>query len=74
METMDFKELLTRCQSGDHAALEELFLMYRPLIVKKSYLNKEFDQDLFQQNSETLLHFRPRSAPISANLLSSMAR
>lgn len=52
---MDFKELLTRCQSGDHAALEELFLMYRPLIVKKSYLNKEFDQDLFQQNSETLL-------------------
>ncbi len=55
METMDFKELLTRCQSGDHAALEELFLMYRPLIVKKSYLNKEFDQDLFQQNGETLL-------------------
>ena len=52
---MEFKELLIRCQSGDPTALEELFLMYRPLIVKRSYLNKEFDQDLFQQNSETLL-------------------
>jgi len=52
---MDFRELLTQCQNGDRTALEELFLMYRPLIVKKSFLNKEFDQDLFQQNSETLL-------------------
>lgn len=52
---MDFKELLIRCQSGDRAALEKLFLMFRPLLVKRSCINGIFNEDLFQINCETLL-------------------
>ena len=52
---MDFKEILIRSQSGDRAALEMLYLMFKPLIVKRSYVNGTFDEDLFQRNCETLL-------------------
>ena len=52
---MDFKELLIRCQSGDRAALEKLYLMFKPLLVKRSLVNGVFDEDLFQKNCETLL-------------------
>ena len=39
----------------DRAALEKLFLMFRPLLVKRSCINGIFDEDLFQINCETLL-------------------
>ena len=51
---MDFKELLTNAQAGNHEAIEALFEMYRPLLLKNSYVDGVFDEDLFQ---EQCLHF-----------------
>lgn len=52
---MDFRDLMIRCKEGDVEALEELFFLFRPLLVKKSKPNKVFDEDLFQMQCKTLL-------------------
>ena len=44
---MDFKELLTNAQNGQQEAIEALFEMYRPLLLKNSYVDGVFDEDLF---------------------------
>ena len=44
---MDFKELLTNAQNGQQEAIEALFEMYRPLLLKSSFVNGAFDEDLF---------------------------
>lgn len=36
IRTMDFEILLRRAQMGDQEAKEEIFRMYRPLIIKNS--------------------------------------
>ncbi len=46
---MTFKELLKSAAEGNEQALEELYQMYQPLIVKMSMLNNEFDEDLHQE-------------------------
>ena len=37
---MRFEELLRKAQKGDVKALEEVFIMYRPLLIKNSMDNK----------------------------------
>ncbi len=46
---MDFEKLLSAAAEGDRNALETLYKMYQPLIIKKSMLRYEFDDDLHQE-------------------------
>ena len=46
---MTFSELLKAAKKGDEAAMTFLLEMYRGLITKHSYINKSFDEDLFQE-------------------------
>ena len=52
---MNFEELLRKAQMGDLKALEEVFIMYRPLLIKNSMDNNVFDEDLYQELSATLI-------------------
>lgn len=52
---MGFEELLRKAQGGDKAAQEEIFRMYRPLLIKNSMDANIFDEDLYQELSETLM-------------------
>lgn len=53
---MDFEEVLRKAQTGDMEAKEEIFRMYRPLLVKNSMDNNVFDEDLYQELSAALLN------------------
>lgn len=52
---MNFEELLVKAKEGDIRAREEMFRMYRPLLIKNSMDNNMFDEDLFQELSAVLL-------------------
>lgn len=52
---MTFEELLEKAQSGDKTAQEEIYQMYRPLLIKNAMNNNIFDEDLYQELSATLL-------------------
>lgn len=52
---MSFEELLRKAQSGDKTAQEEIFQMYRPLLIKNSMDTNIFDEDLYQELSATLM-------------------
>ncbi|MCL2775253.1 MAG: helix-turn-helix domain-containing protein [Oscillospiraceae bacterium] len=52
---MNFKELLTRAKEKDDNALKEIITMYKPLLMKESVINSEFDEDLYQELWLTLL-------------------
>jgi hypothetical protein len=43
-------------QGGDRKAQEEIFIMYRPLLIKNSMDRNVFDEDLYQELSATLLN------------------
>jgi len=51
----DFKIKLIKAQKGDSEAVEAIFNMYRPLIIKNSMNKKVFDEDLYQELTLTLL-------------------
>ena len=53
---MKFEDLLHRAKRGDKDAQEEIFRMYRPLLLKNSMAMGIFDEDLFQELSAILLH------------------
>lgn len=53
---MKFELLLRQAQKGDKEAQEEIFQMYRPLLIKKSMDNNVFDEDLYQELSATLMN------------------
>ena len=64
---MRFEELLRKAQKGDVKALEEVFMMYRPLLIKNSMDNNVFDEDLsrsFPQHSFNVLGSLKFSAKI----------
>lgn len=46
---MNFKQLLERAKGGDAAAVTELLLMYRPLLLKEAILDSNLDEDLYQE-------------------------
>ena len=52
---MNFEEILRAAQQGDHTAVDAIFWMYRPLLIKRSILNGMFDEDLYQELAITLL-------------------
>ena len=51
---MNFNELITAAQNGDDIAFENIFNMYRPLLLKESVIDGFFDEDLFQEQCEVL--------------------
>ena len=53
---MNFEQLLRQAKNGEVRAREEIFRMYRPLLIKNSMDNSIFDEDLFQELAATLLH------------------
>lgn len=53
---MEFNRLLQEARDGSHSAKEELFLMYRPLIISRSIVEGYFSEDLYQELSRTFLH------------------
>ena len=48
-------KLLEQAKAGDRAAQEEIFRMYRPLLIKNSMDRNVFDEDLYQELCVTLL-------------------
>lgn len=53
---MNFKELLQRAKMDDQQAKQEIISMYQPLLVKEAVVNGVFDEDIYQELCETLLH------------------
>ena len=53
---MDIMELLKKARAGDKEAREEIFRMYRPLLIKNSVDRNVFEEDLYQELSATLLN------------------
>lgn len=56
MERMSFEKLLEQAKSGDRSAQEEIFRMYRPLLIKNAMEQNRFEEDLYQEFSATLLN------------------
>ncbi len=56
MERMSFEKLLEQAKSGDRSAQEEIFRMYRPLLIKNAMEQNRFEEDLYQELSATLLN------------------
>ena len=46
---MSFYEKLVRAKKGDAMAIEEIFMMYRPLLIKEAISYGVFDEDLYQE-------------------------
>ena len=53
---MSFELLLQQAKKGDKEAQEEIYQMYRPLLIKNSMDNNVFDEDLYQELSATLIN------------------
>lgn len=53
---MNFKELLMKAKNCDQQAREALVTLYRPLLIKEAIVEGVFDEDLYQEFCETLLH------------------
>ena len=65
---MNFKELLMKAKQGDKGAREELFLMYRPMVLSRSRIKGIFSEDLYQELSKTFVSCIER-AKIRLNFL-----
>ena len=60
---MTFKELLIMARSGDKSAIENLLLMYQPLLLKESIVDGVLDEDLYQELCITFLHCIRKFSP-----------
>ena len=48
MKKEEFSKILLAAVAGDHEALEEILVMYVPLIEKHCYVDGKLDEDLRQ--------------------------
>ena len=53
---MNIKDLLILAKLGDSGAMETLLDTYRPLMLKASIIDGEFDEDLFQELQIVFMH------------------
>lgn len=51
---MEFEVMLAGARAGDKKAMEGIFRMYEKLLRRQSYVHGKYDEDLFQELSETL--------------------
>lgn len=46
---MGFRELLNKAKTMDDSAMVEIIGLYNPLLYKYTYVNNEFDRDLYEE-------------------------
>ena len=46
---MSFVTLLRKAQKGEQDAMEELLMMYQPLLMKEAIVNGVLNEDLYQE-------------------------
>ena len=46
---MSFEILLRKAQKGEQDAMEQLMMMYQPLLMKESIVNGVLNEDLYQE-------------------------
>ena len=49
MTNMDFRDVLSKATQGDKTAIEQLLILYKPMIDNASKVNKKLDEDLRQE-------------------------
>lgn len=52
---IDFDNTLIRAKAGDKQAMEDIYQMFRPMLVKNALDFGVFDEDLYQELCQTLL-------------------
>lgn len=60
---MTFKELLVRARAGDQTAVENLLIMYHPLLLKEAIVDGVLDEDLYQELCITFLQCIRKFSP-----------
>ena len=60
---MTFKELLIQAKAGDQSAVENLLIMYQPLLLKESIVDGVLDEDLYQELCITFLQCIRKFSP-----------
>lgn len=51
---MTFEQLLRWAKDGDEWAFEQIYMLYRPLFLKKAIDQNGLDEDLYQEFCKTL--------------------
>ena len=53
---MSFEELLRKAQKGEQDAMEQLLMMYQPLLMKEAIVNGVLNEDLYQELCIVFIH------------------
>ncbi|GAB6086064.1 helix-turn-helix domain-containing protein [Alkaliphilus crotonatoxidans] len=65
MENREIREIIEKAQEGDKAAVEKIIEMFKPLMIRNSYINGVFNEDCYQELCIRLIncihsfHFKP---------------
>ena len=49
MTNMELRDVLSKATQGDKTAIEQLLILYKPMIDNASKVNKKLDEDLRQE-------------------------
>ena len=49
MTNMEFRDVLSKATQGDKTAIEQLLILYKPMIDNASKVNKKLHEDLRQE-------------------------
>ena len=49
MTNMEFRDVLSKATQGDKTAIEQLLILYKPMIDHASIINETMDEDLRQE-------------------------
>ena len=49
MTNMEFRDVLSKATQGDKTAIEQLLILYKPMIDNAIKVNKKLDEDLRQE-------------------------
>ena len=60
MTNMEFRDVLSKAIQGDKTAIEQLLILYKPMIDNASKVNKKLDEDLRQEILLTLFQAIPK--------------
>lgn len=52
---MSFKDILLRAKLGDETAKVMILEQYKPMLIKGSIINGQFDEDLYQEQCMVLM-------------------
>ena len=60
MTNMEFRDVLSKATQGDKTAIEQLLILYKPMIDNASKVNKKLDEDLRQESLLKLFQAIPK--------------